>query len=833
MPIIKTDGGYKIVPTTTKSTTTKKKSTSLASIVKEQKQKQQFLDLAKSAGLDDVVKKYEEPEKLSVLQRVGRGLTSFEVGDAVYAKLYEDQPLLKSYAKNILKGLGSMVTGKEYETETKKTFKDIMVKEGFRDRPGKLDAVDIAGLAGDILTDPTTYLGSFVGKGIGAAMKKGASLATKLPGAKVAAESLGELFKPFYKIEQLGESGEKYINNYIKYAKSTRSEMDDFLDVISKRAKEVEKVTPGAGKKIGVAIETGVKTGDTLLDDVMDELISGQTARKIQEKEKGLLQTELPNYMKHLLTKEAKEYMDKGGDVISLVKPIRAKLASAKGRKLTGTATEINNRLKQKLGFNLFEEDAFKAFATRGVESIKALKTYDFLNQTAGTFGKIAEKDFFEEGIRYVGSTAPQLKGYKFPEQIAKHIDEVQKTLTNDEATNKFLRLYDNINNLWKGSVTGYFPSFHTRNAIGGAFNNWIAGVNNPKVYKEAFDILNNKTGNIITNTGEKISYSDILKLTKEYGVTGQTGYLDVAKFLEKKVNPKFADKLKTAPQKVMGFIENNLRVPLFVDGLKKGMTAEEAAKRVIKFHFDYMPEGFTAFEKNIMKRIIPFYTFTRHNIPLQLEQLIMQPGKYAGLFKLQKSVGLQPGTEEESVLPTWIKEQFSFKSDGGYWAGVGLPIEEATQKLSQPLRGVGTSLTPLIKTPLEQLTNYNIFKEKKISEDVYAKEYRNSPEFLKKWLEMKESKGKDGTIYYNVNPHKKYWLEVIGARGLNTALKLSNSKEDAKNLASLLTTIKKYEYSEEDLRNWAEKDKVRELEDALYNAGLIRKYESFYVPKN
>lgn len=837
--LIKTPTGYQIAPAgTTTKTTTKKKASSAAAKAMEDSKKQQIIKAAQEAGLTDVVKKLEQPPKLSLLQRLGKGLTSFETGDAVYAKMYEDQPFLKSYSKNILKGLSTMVTGIDYEKEPKHTFKDIMVREGFRDRPGKLDAVDIAGLAGDIMLDPTTYLGGFLGKGAVKGVKVVGGIGKKIPLVKGVMEGVEDLFKPFAKIERLGEIGKKYTQSYLNYAKSTRSQMDDFMEEIAKRAKTAEKIMPGAGKKIAQVIETPVAEGATkttgvkLLDDVMDDLIKSQETRTVGEKARGLLQSELPDYMRHLITPQAREYYSKGGDIVGLVKPLRAKLAASKTRKLAGTAAEINTALKDKLGFNLFEEDAFKAFASRGVESIKAVKTYDFLKQTAETFGKKSEADFFENGVRYLESTAPQLKGYRLPEPIVKHIDEVNKVLTNDEATNKFLNVYDKINNFWKGTVTGYFPSFHTRNAMGGVFNNWIAGLNNPLVYKQASNILKGQKGSVALKGGKVLSNDEVLKLAKEYGVIGQTGYLDVVNYLQKEVNPTIANKLASAPQKVMGVIENNIRLPLFVDGLKKGYTAEEAAKRVVKFHFDYMPEGFTAFEKNIMKRIIPFYTWTRNNIPLQIEQMIMQPGKYAGLFKVQRSAGIQPGAEEESILPRWIKEQFYVKGEGGYWAGFGLPLEEATQKLSAPLRGFGTSITPLIKTPLERLTNYNIFKERKITEDTYGKDYRNVPEPVKQWLEFRETKGDDGKKYYTVNPHKKYWLEVIGARGLMTALRVANSTDDKKNLWSLITTIKKYNYTDEDLKSWAERDKVKQMEEALFNAGIIRKYENFYIPK-
>jgi len=79
------------------------------------------------------------------------------------------------------------------------------------------------------------------------------------------------------------------------------------------------------------------------------------------------------------------------------------------------------------------------------------------------------------------------------------------------------------------------------------------------------------------------LTYDAIRQAYKEYGVTGQTGILDVRKFLEKEISPTIGSKIATLPQKTMGVIEDRLRGALFLDRVIKGDTFEQAAKQVIK----------------------------------------------------------------------------------------------------------------------------------------------------------------------------------------------------------------------------------------------------------
>ena len=83
---------------------------------------------------------------------------------------------------------------------------------------------------------------------------------------------------------------------------------------------------------------------------------------------------------------------------------------------------------------------------------------------------------------------------------------------------------------------------------------------------------------------------------------------------------------------------EHNARAALFINSMVDGMSGAEAAQNVKKYLFDY--SELTDFEKNVMRNIIPFYSWLRKNIPLQFQSLIERPAKYANVAKLYSELG-------------------------------------------------------------------------------------------------------------------------------------------------------------------------------------------------
>jgi hypothetical protein len=662
----------------------------------------------------------------------------------------------------------------------------------------------------------------------------------------------------------------------IQYFVMPESQGDDLLNaMLYTGRKDQARLYSGTAVKVpkpywGGALKVGDDTaqaGNKAVNDIVDYIRGQHKTFASKEKDRGLLDYTLPDYLRHYLTPEGRDFLQKGGAQISgeLNKPLRVKTPFAKERQIDDTITGINKYFNKQYGVGrMFESDAFKAFAARKAEHIKAVNTYDFLTQVGQDFGRPAEvmtkqiknsvtgkmvtkeitKPIYENGIKYIESSVPQLKGTLLPEPIVKHVDDTYNVLTNEEATKKFLKMYDKVLGFWKGSVTGMFPSFHTRNFLGGTFNNWIAGVTNPTRYLQGDQIARGAEGLITTKLGTKYTYSEIRDITSKLGVVGQPGYLDVMKTVEQDINKGPVAKLMDTPKNAMEYVENRLRLPLFVDRLIKGDAPQQAAKAVVQFHFDYAPEALAPFEQNIMKRLLPFYRWTRGNIPLQLEQMVKQPGKYAGLGKAVQSLQSDKAKakEEFPILPPYMREGLPIRlgEKGGfsqYLYGLGLPVEDVNRLYKgSPQRTLASfvgELSPLLKYPIEVGTGQNLFTGEPIEANNRVYPFVNKIPGLRDWLEVTEKKNKDGTPSYTANAYKLHFINTALGRFYTTAGKLTDDKTSG--IVKFLYGVVGAKAKSVDIQNekfWRDQETQNSLEQSLQNRGLLKQYQRAYIPK-
>ena len=159
---------------------------------------------------------------------------------------------------------------------------------------------------------------------------------------------------------------------------------------------------------------------------------------------------------------------------------------------------------------------------------------------------------------------------------------------------------------------------------------------------------------------------------------------------------------------------------------IEQGYTPEMAAHITNKYQFDYANR--TQFEKNVMSRLVPFYTFASRNLPLQLETLATKPG-----IPLTQMKPFMQDRDKPAYLPDYMAGHLSAAMGPGEQQGhqkflqsMGLPIEEALSPMkfkggalapAETAMGYMAQLNPMIKYPLETIFDRQLFSGRKLSD--------------------------------------------------------------------------------------------------------------------
>lgn len=349
-------------------------------------------------------------------------------------------------------------------------------------------------------------------------------------------------------------------------------------------------------------------------------------------------------------------------------------------------------------------------------------------------------EEVFPQKLEEIAAKAPEgakVDAYVIPREIAEHLSKAHQLPNAPEAVREFLEQFDKLQSYWKMSVTSVRLGFHTRNAISNLWQNFLAGVRNPQVYAKAAHIQIPEWRAAMSKIG-RYTPEQVYEYARQFGVLRQ-GMIgsDVREFVERSVRPTgwtpqhgplkgipgAGALYPTGPVTRAGIavgttIEDNARLANFIDGLLKGMDPQSAAMRVKKYLFDYA--DLAPLEKTVLRRLMPFYTWTRKSIPLALEMLATKPGTVSLLPKARAEMEQNVGGLDRRYVADYINQGFGIpvrknaKGELEYFLLKGfIPTADIANLDVQDLLGM---LSPAIKEPIEQLTNTDLFRMKPIS---------------------------------------------------------------------------------------------------------------------
>jgi hypothetical protein len=360
----------------------------------------------------------------------------------------------------------------------------------------------------------------------------------------------------------------------------------------------------------------------------------------------------------------------------------------------------------------------------------------------------------FEAGFKPFGYSS------QGPAEMVDALTTVSRWRGGGGSWGKFIRHYDKVHNLVKAYLI-MKPGFHMRNYFSAVFMNHLAGVE-VQSYRQfqnaywnyqhdrALELgLKNRASHLENSLKKRFIFKKaspddvaIIRRMDDAGILGGAqGQIGTEQVMAG--GPRGNTKLKRALQSVNPFssrnaplrlsknagmgVETYVRGVMGFDSMKAGNGVDVAFDRIMKFHFDY--SDLSHFEAGVVKRLVPFYTWTRKNLPLMIEQIGSNPSVFNQYNILRKNI--ESDVPITDLVPPWMIRQggiqlpFKYKGEN-MWILLDLPLKtplemldpmfsldsaSPSKRIEAALSTMSTQLTPLFKGPLEWAIQRNMWK--------------------------------------------------------------------------------------------------------------------------
>jgi hypothetical protein len=496
--------------------------------------------------------------------------------------------------------------------------------------------------------------------------------------------------------------------------------------------------------------------------------------------------------------------------------------------------SEVNKLLKS----DWLTEDAAVAMSLRGTRAIKAqefrkfgdefiaeygLHATDITKMTGGSVpeGYVAYKvgldqegnKIFQQARDVVGATMDDTEIIFLPEEMVNLYNEYLGLMFNKQKKNGLLQIYDSMSRLYKKAAYLWNPGHIFRDFQGNVFNNYLMGVTDPMEYAEGLRVLRGAEGFLDTPNGQ-IPYKDIYEKAQQMGIIDSIMEHELPT-LTGKTESGYSRAMRKATYATDGWT----RMTGFIHNLKQGQSFEQAAATTKKFLFDYF--DLTPFERKVMKRIIPFYTWTRKNIPLQLEVLVKNPRVFARINDIQNAIAGENIDWKEK--PEYIQDMVAIQPKGSdMYVDMDLPYQDLTRLPinSNTLADLLSSINPIIRVPIESITNQKWWTGQELEK--YPGEKTDIP-VLTTLLEMLgQEQGPQIGARYGGNVLNN--IPILTRAGNLLDAVSGKETNDARNLSRVSTTMGGPAFfdaaSVENSADWQERQRLIDLIQLLQDEG-------------
>lgn len=749
----------------------------------------QLKTIAREAGLEkraeDITKIGEEPKRI------------FSGG--VVSDIFDTLNAIQYGVVGVMKGKGF---SEGVKTRQSWSDKDALGDFGV---PGL-----IGGIALDIASDPLTYIAPWTILRKVPGLVKGAKALKTVTFESRLGQSLGRAF-----VYRFGQS-KVYKELAERSIKSIAIGNQNLLDL----ARPITKLSPEAQKAISKARKAGElhKLPSEILEkakpafDELDKL--GKQAVEVGLLPRSVYQKNVGRYIARLY--EPKE-LPKGIKQLFPRKPIRIDLSRFMKRK------DIPDEVRTAMGEIM---EAGYPTAKSLVQLNKAVEQSRFFTKVAQTFSKGLAKDGFSQ--LPITKRLGELSGRYVPKPIFDDIQEIMRVREPAE------RALNKVVGAWKFGKVILNPATHGRNILSNFLLNNFEGlapyrldiygeaatqlVKKGKWYKEAKKI------GLGLDTFASKEIKDIL--------TSQEGILGLKKY-GKQVN-KTIDSIANIYQKE----EEWAKLAQYIFQRKKGLTSEGAWEIAQRATFNY--SQVTPFVRRLRESVwgYPFITFTYKVTPQVAKTFLRRPTAISNIGKIKTAIENQADikelTRERASEPEWIRDGFYVKLpmkdkynrsayfDLSYIVPFGDLI--SGQVLKQPPAFFG--LIKEIATNKDFYGN-KIWKQSDTQELKTADLMRHLMKFGLPPLISDQIPGgyrKDGTRRKGtLQRAMEKEMGVEGAGAQQRTLMQEMLRGVGLKIQPIDIDLQEY---------WAEKSKEEELQVLMQEAGILQKFEKYYVPQ-
>lgn len=300
----------------------------------------------------------------------------------------------------------------------------------------------------------------------------------------------------------------------------------------------------------------------------------------------------------------------------------------------------------------------------------------------------------------------------------------------NNKSTNAILNLADKANTLFK-KFSVLTPGFHVRNYVGNTMNSYLSGMplNQIPIYQgKAAKVLNSMDGikdkiakGIALTADEEANWNLIKQFYDGGFAKAGAAVRDLDKLQDSLKVGSTLSKPGQWSMQLNESVDAMQRMSLLMyanDDLAKGgkylkrLGAENPIQAVKYALMD--PSNMSEFEQNVMKKLIPFYTFTKQNLMFQATNLGKNVVKYK---KVMKAIEDSYDDLDKESYYDYQKSNMQIPilgakdADGNQlFLKANLPLSDLGEFLENPMQRIASSASPLIKTPFEMATGVDTF---------------------------------------------------------------------------------------------------------------------------